>query len=124
MHATTMDRDRGDESDRMGAETGYMEFNAPNLVFLHWLDGSSMRDCIGPYDSRYLNPRYARRMSIHTRGLDDRGRPKKTCLLKVLGEHECFRFDDRNLLHKYQEIGVFDVRNVDDDLQFHIQIRE
>ena len=42
MHATTVSSDRGDTSDRMGATSGFMEFNAPNLVFLNWLDDSAI----------------------------------------------------------------------------------
>lgn len=163
MHATTPDDDRGDKSDRMGAKSGFMEFNAPNRIYLRWLRDEaaqlvqssgdykltpleysnvsniapkvikipisdsnclylSLRDRIGPYDSRFLSEEYVRRMSIHTRTLD-KGRPKKSCLLAILGESQSYRFDNSTLLRTCKEIEVSNLQHEGDEIRFHVGIR-
>lgn len=163
-HATTPDNDRGDLSDRMGAKEGCIEFNAPNLIFLRWLDAESVvtvkqsgdysitslefsnptkevprvvmipissnnflylsfRKQIGPYDSYFLDSKYAGAMSIHTRGLDNSGIPKKTQLLSILRDNECFRLEDRNLLQNYQSIDVSIIQILGCNLHFRQRIQ-
>ena len=141
-----------------------MEFNAPNLVYLGWLDESfiqevrqpgeyalgaleaadnanqspkvivipishandlylSMRDSIGPYDSRYLDPRYERKLSVHIRGSRRASNaPKRTQLLAVLGEGESRRFNDKALLKRYGEIVLTDVYDAGRLLRFRIDL--
>jgi hypothetical protein len=158
------DADRGDKSDRMGAKEGWIEFNAPNLIHLQWLDDSfveelrtgehfispleychngsglkkvftvpvpngnclylSMRDVIGPYDSKYLSSLYAQKLCVHT-WVQDPGNmtERKTCLLDVLGKGEQFPRNNGWFSTSYGDMRVKVLDSCADQLKFRIDRR-